>query len=174
LWLKNLVVKRETLWLNKGNSTHKSPQTTHGKHFSYQRKQPITTQTVRTMKNALVFTALLFSLSLHAQKIATWKGGAPGHTTDWNYPANWEENRVPNEFSQVIIPDVSSSTFSNPVLDGEAVEIWSLQIFSGASLRIGKSARLIVTGQDSRAFMAMVEGEVRPGTTANNLVFASR
>ncbi|HOY08258.1 MAG TPA: hypothetical protein PLO67_22775 [Saprospiraceae bacterium] len=128
------------------------------------------------MKNALVLTALLTltSLSLQAQKIATWKGGAPGHATEWNYPANWKENRVPNEFSQVIIPDVSASTFSNPVLDGEVVEIWSLQMFSGASLRIGKSARLIVTGQDSRAFMALQEGEVRPGNTANSLVFASR
>lgn len=128
------------------------------------------------MKNALVFSVLfaLSALSLQAQKIATWKGGAPGHATEWNYPANWKENRVPNEFSQVIIPDVSSSTFSNPVLDGEVVEIWSLQIFSGASLRIGKSARLIVTGQDSRAFMATAEGEVRSGSDTGALVFAAR
>lgn len=130
------------------------------------------------MKNVLffaAFTALFLSTqSLHAQKIATWKGGAPGHPTDWNYPANWEEGRVPNEFSWVIIPDVSTSTFSNPVLNGEQVEIWSLQIFSGAKLHIGKSARLIVTGQDSRAFLASQEGEIRQDPTANSLVFAIR
>ena len=85
----------------------------------------------------------------------------------------YEENRVPNEFSSVIIPDVSTSTFSNPVLAGGQVEIWSLQILSGAQLRIGKSAGLIVTGQDSRAFMALEEGEVKRGPAPDQLVFAA-
>ncbi len=151
---------------------------TFGTHFYcvvYLQKNHFT-KTDPTMKNVLFFFALialfLIPRSLDAQKIATWKGGAPGHATDWNYPANWKEGRVPNEFSYVVIPDVSTSTFSNPVLQGEQVEIWSLQIFSGAKLRIGKSARLIVTGQDSRAFLAMQEGDVSQGDTANSLVFA--
>lgn len=128
------------------------------------------------MKNTIFFSAciafFLASFTLGAQKTATWKGGAPGHATDWNYPANWKEGRVPNEFSSVIIPDVSTSTFSNPVLQGEAVEIGSLQIYSGGKLKIGKSARLIVTGPDSRAFLAAQEGEVSQGATSNSLVFA--
>ncbi len=116
------------------------------------------------MKNILVFAIFFgFSFSLTAQKLATWKGGTPGQPTEWNCPTNWEEGRIPNEFSQVVIPDVSSSTFSNPALNSGEVEIWSLQILSGATLKIGKSARLIATAQDSRAFMALEEGIIREG-----------
>lgn len=116
------------------------------------------------MKNILFFVILLaFSFSIHAQKPATWKGGTPGRPTEWNCATNWKEGRVPNEFSQVIIPDVSSSTFSNPVLNSGEVEIWSLQILSGATLKIGKSASLIATEQDSRAFMVLRGGDVRQG-----------
>jgi hypothetical protein len=131
-------------------------------------------QTILAMKNILFFAILLgYSFSLHAQKTATWKGGTPGRPTEWNCATNWKEGRVPNEFSQVIIPDVSSSTFSNPVLSSGDVEIWSLQILSGATLNIGKSASLIATGQDSRAFMASREGEVRQEPTAESLVFVA-
>lgn len=130
------------------------------------------------MRNTLFFSCFialfLAAFTANAQKIATWKGGAPGHATDWNYPANWEEGRVPNEFSWVIIPDVSTSTFSNPVLNDGAVEVWSLQIFSGATLHIGRAARLMVTGQDSRMPLAFGEGEVKQGAVANSLVFAAR
>ena len=89
---------------------------------------------------ALIFT---ISTSAFAQKVAIWKGGTPGQVTEWNCPKNWKEGQVPNEFSQVVIPDVRSSTFNNPVIASGEVEVWRILIHSGASLRIGKGARLI-------------------------------
>jgi len=103
------------------------------------------------MKKALAIIALLSLISLNAQsqKTATWKGGAPGRSTDWNCPANWKEGRVPNEFSHVVIPDVSSSTFSYPVIDAE-IEIWSIEYAPTARIKVLDKAHLIVS-QQSRA-----------------------
>jgi hypothetical protein len=97
------------------------------------------------MKKSIVLLALfsLISLSAQAQKTATWKGGTPGRTTDWNCPTNWEESRVPNEFSDVVIPDVSTSTFSYPVIKQGIVEIASLQCASNARLTTLGDARVI-------------------------------
>ena len=124
----------------------------------------------------LTFSAMLLALctSAFSQKIATWEGGTPGKPTDWNCATNWKEGRVPDEFSQVIIPDVSSHCSSNPVLTGGEVEIWSILIHAGASLRIGKSARLIATEQEEHGFLAWSEGVLRPGTPPEALVFASK
>jgi len=128
------------------------------------------------MRNILFFAALILvsQTTLLAQKTATWKGGTPGKPTDWNCAANWKEGRVPNEFSQVIIPDVSSSTFSNPVLASGEVEIWSLVIHTGASLRIGKKARLIATEQEEHQYLAWGEGVLREETLQQQLHFAKR
>lgn len=124
----------------------------------------------------LTFTALLLTLctSAFSQKMATWKGGTPGRGADWNCATNWEEGRVPNEFSQVIIPDVSSRCSSNPVLTSGEVEIWSILIHTGASLRIGKNARLIATEQEEHGLLAWGEGVLRSGTPPETLVFASK
>ena len=133
------------------------------------------------MKTPAIFTSLLsavlfFTLSTTAlaQKVATWKGGTPGQAAEWNCPANWKEGQVPNEFSQVIIPDVSTSTFNNPVLASGEVEVWSIQIYSGASLRIGKNARLIALEQEELGTLAWGEGVLRPGTPPNTVDFASK
>ena len=144
---------------------------------------PFTIQHLSKMKSPalffarLTFTALLFTLfctSAFSQKIATWKGGTPGKAADWNCAANWKEGRVPDEFSQVIIPDVSTGGFSNPMLTNGEVEIWSILIHSGASLRIGRSARLIAQEQEEHGCLAWGEGVLRPGTPPEMLVFASK
>lgn len=124
----------------------------------------------------LMFTALLLTVctSAFSQKTATWKGGTPGKNDDWHCPTNWKEDRVPDEFSQVIIPDVSSSSFSNPTLASGEVEIWSIQIHSGAFLRIGKGASLTVTEQEEHGFLAWGEGVLRAGTPPQILAFASK
>ncbi len=132
------------------------------------------------MKSSALFFAPLFSAALIfalstsalAQKVATWKGGTPGQPTEWNCPKNWKEGQVPNEFSQVVIPDVSTSTFSNPVLASGAVEVWSILIHSGASLRIGKKARLIALGQEEHVELSWNEGTLRAGTPPQKLDFA--
>jgi len=119
------------------------------------------------MKNASFAAALSFFFffffqgDLFAQKMATWKGGTPGRASDWACAANWKEGRVPNEFSRVVIPVVTTSTFSNPVLANGELEIWSLEIHSGASLYIGKNARLFVLEHEEHGPLALGEGFVR-------------
>ena len=132
------------------------------------------------MKNAILFFAttitLLFGFqsSLFAQKTATWKGGTPGKPSEWFCATNWEEGRVPNEFSAVIIPDVSTSTFSDPILNGGEVEIQSLEVHSGASLKIGKNARLVSTWQNGESFVAWGGTIIRQGAQADSIDFANQ
>lgn len=103
------------------------------------------------MKNVFfsAATLLLFMLAstaLHAQKTATWKGGAPGRATAWACAQNWKEGRVPDEFSNVVIPDVSTASFCQPVIDGVVEPVNSVTILSGAQLRIGRSGVLEILG----------------------------
>ena len=60
---------------------------------------------------------------------------------------------MPNEFSNVFIPDVSTSSFSNPTIKDGVIELNSLQIESTAKLTIQKMAKLIVYG-DAEGFYA--------------------
>lgn len=109
------------------------------------------------MKNILFFlftlTLILVSqISLSAQRTATWKGGTPGKSADWNCPTNWKEGRVPDEFSNVVIPDVSTSTFSYPIINNE-VEILSLICDAPARLKIldggGLTVLQLITDEQS-------------------------
>ena len=109
---------------------------------------------------------LLFASQTNAflpKKSATWKGGQPGQPTEWNCAKNWLENRVPNEFSAVVIPDCSTTTFSDPVLKTGEVEVYSLEIHSGAKLLIGKNARLIATEQPGNELTAFTAGVILHG-----------
>lgn len=96
----------------------------------------------------LVAVAALFFCLQHsgfAQKSATWKGGTPGKSTDWNCPTNWLESRIPNEFSDVIIPDLSTTgAGSGPVICRDADGVNSLTLRSGARLVIEKTGCLTV------------------------------
>lgn len=110
------------------------------------------------MKNSMlisVATMILcfgFQVSLSAQRTATWKGGTPGKISDWNCPTNWKEGRVPDEFSNVVIPDVSTSTFSYPIINSE-VEIFSLICDAPARLKIldggGLTVLQLITDEQS-------------------------
>jgi hypothetical protein len=100
------------------------------------------------MKNASFAAALSFFFffffqgDLFAQKMATWKGGTPGRVSDWNCPSNWKEGRVPNEFSNVLIPNVSSSTFAYPVIEKGDIEVFGLVCEPGATVTLRRSASL--------------------------------
>lgn len=104
------------------------------------------------MKNASCFFAAMmilsfgFQISVSAQKPATWKGGTPGNSADWNCASNWKEGRVPNEFSDVCIPDVSTASGIQPVVRCSVAGVNSLTILSGACLRIEKTGVLDVYG----------------------------
>lgn len=93
---------------------------------------------------AIITLFFLVNLSAHAQKTATWKGGTPGRKSDWNCPSNWKDGRVPNEFSAVVIPDVSTNTFAYPVIEEGEIEVQSLYTAPGARLTIKNKARLVV------------------------------
>ncbi len=102
------------------------------------------------MKNTVLCFATVITLlfgcqvTLNAQKTNTWKGGAPGRVNDWYCAANWSRGVVPNEFSNVLIPDVSTSTHATPVIKNGHVEINALRLESGACLTIGQAAELTV------------------------------
>ena len=81
-----------------------------------------------------------------AQNIVTWKGGTPGKETSWYEAKNWSNNRVPDEFSDVIIPDVSTTTFSTPTIKEGTIELNSIMIESSAQLTVETSAKVIAYG----------------------------
>lgn len=81
--------------------------------------------------------------SLFAQKAITWKGGAPGRETQWQCPGNWSENKVPNEFSDVVIPDISTRGLNYPVLN-DVAEVHSLRLEGNAIFTIAPQGYLTV------------------------------
>ena len=85
----------------------------------------------------------LISITATAQKTNVWRGGAPGHETDWSFFKNWSAGHTPSEFDHVIIPDVSTSTGDYPVIRTGEIEVWGLEIQSGASLTLMPKARLL-------------------------------
>lgn len=96
------------------------------------------------MKNLLIIILTLSATFTYAQQTVTWKGGTPGKETSWNEAKNWSNNRVPNIFSDVIILDVSTSTFSTPIIKSGTIELNSIQITSNAKLTVGENAKVIV------------------------------
>lgn len=82
----------------------------------------------------------LGTLTAGAQRLNVWKGGTPGHETDWNYFKNWTLGKTPNEFDRVLIPDVSTTTRAYPVVSNAGVEISSLEIQTGATVTIKPNA----------------------------------
>ena len=96
------------------------------------------------MKTLLIALFTMISTITIAQNTVTWKGGTPGKETSWNEAKNWSNNRVPDEFSDVIIPDVSTSTFSTPVIKEGTIELNSIMIESNAQLTVDVSAKVIV------------------------------
>lgn len=107
----------------------------------------------------LTFLLLTLSLNLFSQKDITWKGGTPGKKNDWFCAQNWSTHSVPDEFSNVIIPDVTSSSLSSPIIPDGKVEINSLLIHSGGTLTVEKPAMLIVYDQAEGVFKPNFQGE---------------
>lgn len=98
------------------------------------------------MKTILIAILTFVSTITFVQQITVWQGGTPGNETNWNEPKNWSTNTVPDEFSDVYIHDVSSSTFSSPVLGEGQVEVNSIRVASNAQLTINPEASVVVYG----------------------------
>lgn len=97
------------------------------------------------MKNLTTLFALFIPFLLTAQTNIVWKGGTPGKETCWNEPRNWDADRVPCENDHVIIRAENNGHFSQPVLNG-STQIASMEIGSGAELRVSESGKLLLDG----------------------------
>jgi len=93
---------------------------------------------------ACTFFVVLLSNAAFAQRTVVWKGGTPGQETNWHCPKNWSTYRLPDEFSNVVIPDLSSMTQANPIIRSGMVEVNALRIESRALLTIATDACLVV------------------------------
>lgn len=108
-------------------------------------------------------------------KINYWQGGQPGQASEWNCAANWSDGRVPDAFSNVVIPDVSTQTNAYPVLKNTETEINSLTLLSGASLTITPDAALSVVTNVEKAGNARLNVRgILVGETASKDGMASR
>ena len=76
------------------------------------------------MKTLLIATLSLISTFTFVQ--VTWEGGTPSNEKSWSEPRNWSTSYVPDEFSDVLIPNVSSTTFSNPIIKASIIHSKSL------------------------------------------------
>lgn len=98
------------------------------------------------MKRTTIFVICffaLFSINLSAQQTNVWKGGAPGHENDWHFYKNWSLGHTPDVFDAVVIPDVSTTTNRYPLVSAGQIEVQSLEIQQGASLRLDRSASIL-------------------------------
>lgn len=97
------------------------------------------------MKYLLSLSLLLLTMTTFTQNFVKWIGGTPGRETAWEEPRNWNTYRVPDHFSNVIIPDVSSSTRVYPrIKGGIIVELNSLLIYTNAQLCLEQEAQLLI------------------------------
>jgi PKD repeat protein len=71
-----------------------------------------------------------------------WEGGTAGSETNWNTPNNWDDGRVPNATTSVIIPEAS---IYFPVITG-SYNCQDLQVNDGATATILPGATLNITG----------------------------
>jgi len=89
-----------------------------------------------------------FLMVSNAQSEIVWKGGTPGMEHEWNCANNWIPERVPNEFSNVIIPNVSTASQSYPIIkEGEEVAVNALFVNSQAVLTLSETSYLLVFEQ---------------------------
>jgi len=118
--------------------------------FALSKLKTLHEQKLVTMKNTITSFAtafiLFFSFSsaVLAQQSTTWIGGTPGRTQDWNCAQNWSTGKVPDDFSDVTIPDVSTTTFAAPVINKGTVEVNSILMSATAALSIESNGVLVV------------------------------
>ena len=124
-----------------------------------------------------IFCTMISILSLvvsaNAQNANVWKGGFPGHENDWNCYKNWSLGKTPDVFDKVIIPDVSTTTCSYPVIYSSEVEITSLEIQSGAMLTLKGFARILTENFTLQGtckgceLRIWIEGDAKPMTASS-------
>ena len=111
---------------------------------------------------SLTAVLLLLNANVFAQKTTVWKGGAPGMENDWNCPKNWNTYSVPDVFSNVIIPDVSTTTLAAPVIKNGRMEVNTLFLETNAFLTVEELGQLVIFEQVGSFYQdnLRVEGSV--------------
>ena len=100
----------------------------------------------------LLISIFVCSLSIvYSQNTVEWKGGTPGKMSEWNEAGNWSTNRVPNEFSNVLIKSNNNGHDAQPVLDSK-VEVASITLINGAKLIVNSGGEIIIDGRNVYSF----------------------
>lgn len=86
----------------------------------------------------------LTAFSGFGQISAQWKGGHPGRPKDWTCASNWSNNKVPNEFTDVIITEQDITYNNYPEISKGLLDVRSLEIQNKAILVIDSNAQLNV------------------------------
>lgn len=81
---------------------------------------------------------------MNAQISSTWKGGTPGHKTDWDTPSNWSNNRVPDEFTDVTILWDYTLQGNYPIIKHPEFEAHSIFVEDGAKLNYSFRSDMII------------------------------
>ena len=114
------------------------------------------------MKTTLILLLVLITANSFAQITAIWRGNTPGHENKWECPSNWSNNRVPDEFTDVIIQVDISNDFHYPVFNMSETEINSLRIWPGACLYL-KSGNLFILDAERNYFnRSQIVGKGKP------------
>ena len=105
-------------------------------------------KTLKISFSQKIITILFMTISTlsFSQKTVVWKGGTPGMEQQWDCAKNWSTHSVPDEFSDVLIPDVSSTTQATPIIRSGKVAVNSIFLESDALLSVQKNAMLTVYG----------------------------
>lgn len=98
------------------------------------------------MKTLLMISFFLACTPLFSQSTAEWIGGTPGAESEWYVPANWSNQRVPDEDTRVIIRGSHSGHEAMPVVWQE-VEVLQIDIYNDASLTVMESGSIIINGE---------------------------
>jgi hypothetical protein len=99
------------------------------------------------MKTLITLIFIATTTIISAQQVVTWNGGTPGKENCWTEPRNWDINRVPDEFSHVVIKARNNGHFSMPVIQSN-VQIETIEIHSKANLTITEKGTLLLYGAD--------------------------
>lgn len=106
---------------------------------------------------ALLLAAIVCPKLAHAQKQNVWKGGTPGHATDWNCPRNWSLGFVPDWTCVAIIEASQTEKACYPVIARVVEAVQAVQVCAGARLEIGPAGRLEVEVPEA----CFIQGELR-------------
>ena len=104
------------------------------------------------MKKLSVLVILCLSMNAYSQKLIQWIGGHPGQETKWECPANWDNNKLPDELSDVMISNQSSHGNFYPIVNS-IVKINSLQLLDKTYLNIGPKAVIHIMNTKEYGFL---------------------